>query len=167
MAASGIRTHHLWLPMRGETHTFVSYRTRTVLLCKMRSLRVIGIIRKRKNVTTELNIFLSKLFSTESNKFSHRCSLAFATSTYYIEVLIFNLLFVRKWLGVAEYHSNLDYLCFTEPKKIIRVPLLFMKVSGIQRRLFIKRGFHDCSSKFFVSQNRENFVIRPFGVFEK
>ena len=67
MADSGIRTHHLWLPNRGDAHTFVLVKVLTPL---QESLRVMGNFRKRKKTpATKLNIFLSKKnFSTENNK---------------------------------------------------------------------------------------------------
>ena len=59
-ADSGVRTCYLWFFDRGDTHTFVSYKTPTVHLWTMRntqSLCVTGIVRKRKEMpTTKLKI---------------------------------------------------------------------------------------------------------------
>ena len=60
MADSGIRVRHLWFPNRGDAHTFLIFK---VLKALKQSLRVIGNIKKRKKTqTTELTIFLSKIF---------------------------------------------------------------------------------------------------------
>ena len=53
-------TVYFWLPDDGDTHTFVLYKTPTVLLCNIRNLRVID--KSEKTPITELKIFLSEIF---------------------------------------------------------------------------------------------------------
>ena len=64
IAVIGIRTFYLWLPTRSDTDTFVFYKTLSVLLWVMRSLRVMGKIMKERRKLRLLNWTFSfqKLF---------------------------------------------------------------------------------------------------------
>ena len=62
-ANSWIQARHLWLPNHRDSQTYVLIKAQTVLLCKMRNLRVMSKIRKKKKtLTTGLNIFLWNRF---------------------------------------------------------------------------------------------------------
>ena len=45
---NGIRTPRFWLPKRGDAQTYVLFKALTVMLCNMRSLRVMGKIREKE-----------------------------------------------------------------------------------------------------------------------
>ena len=67
MTDNGILTHYLWLPNRGEAHTYVLIKAPTSLLCNMRAQMSVrhGQNQERKK-TTELNISLPNFFLTEN-----------------------------------------------------------------------------------------------------
>ena len=66
MSDSVNRTRHFWLFNRGDAHAFVLVKVLTVL---QESLRFMGNFWEKELNTTELNFFLSKIFSTENNTY--------------------------------------------------------------------------------------------------
>ena len=79
MADSGILKLYLWLPNRGNTHMFVLYKTPSIIQDNTRSAQQLvksarhGQNQKKGKIRTELNIFLSNIFSKE-NKNITKCA---------------------------------------------------------------------------------------------